>query len=288
MAKRSPPSSPLAPAKMTVEEMRRGIALLGRRMAEVEKFDPQATSAHDLGGLERAIDEALERTFGTSSSDYKRYCKAAHFDRGPLNMGNPWGRSGPEDRMRYVVEGRQRSIALLKEAIRVLEERLEDENASPTLPHPAFPAPEPTTNKNIFIVHGHDHAAREAVARVVEKLGLGAIILSEQTNQGRTLIEKFEALSDVGFAIILLTPDDVGGTSGETMRPRARQNVILELGYFVGKLSRRKVCALVGSRDLEVPSDTHGIVWIYLDEAWQFRLARELRDAGYSVDLNAL
>lgn len=113
-------------------------------------------------------------------------------------------------------------------------------------------------------------------------------VLSEQANQDRTIIEKFEAHSDVGFAIVLLTADDVGGVSADTIRPRARQNVILELGYFVGRLTRSKVCALVGSRDLEVPSDTHGIVWVYWDQPWQLLIAKELKAAGCEVDLNAL
>lgn len=102
---------------------------------------------------------------------------------------------------------------------------------------------EPAARK-IFIVHGHDEGAREAVARYVERLGFEPIILHEQASQGRTIIEKIEAHSDVGFAIVLLTPDDFGGRKGEEAKDRARQNVLLELGYFVGRLGRARVCAL--------------------------------------------
>jgi hypothetical protein len=101
-------------------------------------------------------------------------------------------------------------------------------------------ASEPAARK-AFIVHGRDDGAREAVARYVEKLGFEAIILHEQANQGRTIIEKIEAHRDVGFAVVLLTPDDVGSIKGEALQPRARQNVLLELGYFVGRLGRSRV-----------------------------------------------
>ena len=90
-------------------------------------------------------------------------------------------------------------------------------------------------SKKVFIVHGHDEAAKESVARFLEKLKLEPIILHEQPNSGRTLIEKFEVYADVGFAVVLLTPDDVGSPASEaragSMKHRARQNVILELGY---------------------------------------------------------
>jgi len=204
--------------------------------------------------------------------------------------GDIWGRgrSAPADRTHYVEDGRKQSIALLNAAIQVLEERLSDEEASLSLKQDYRESQQTASNRKVFIVHGHNSAVREAVARFVERLGFEAVILSEQANQGRTIIEKFEAHSDVGFAIVLLTADDVGGVSADTIRPRARQNVILELGYFVGRLTRSKVCALVGSRDLEVPSDTHGIVWVYWDQPWQLLIAKELKAAGCEVDLNAL
>lgn len=144
----------------------------------------------------------------------------------------------------------------------------------------------PTTNK-VFIVHGHDGEARETVARFLEKMGFQAIILHEQANQGRTVIEKVEANGDVGFAVVLLTPDDVGCAKGGEPEPRARQNVLLELGYFIGRLGRAKVCALKRG-ELEIPSDFAGVVWEKMDNnsGWKLALARELKAAGHGVDLN--
>lgn len=143
----------------------------------------------------------------------------------------------------------------------------------------------------VFIVHGHDEGAKYAVARFIQQLGLEAIILQEQSEQGRTIIEKFEDYADVDFAVVLLTPDDVGAsqTSKDVLQPRARQNVILELGFFIGKLGRKHVCALYKG-DVERPSDVSGVLWTLMDDhdAWQFKLAREMKQAGLEIDMNKL
>ena len=147
---------------------------------------------------------------------------------------------------------------------------------------------EPSDRGRVFIVHGRDEAPREKVARLIEKLGLEAVILHEQANRGMTVPEKLEKFGNVGHAVVLLTPDDVGREKSETEeRSRARQNVILELGYFVGRLGRERVTALLKD-DLEMPSDYLGVVYTRFDEhgAWCLKLARELQSSGYAVDLN--
>ncbi len=102
-----------------------------------------------------------------------------------------------------------------------------------------------TVSDRVFVVHGHDEAPREMVARFLEKLGLVAVILHEQASRGRTVIEKVEEHGDVAFAVVLLTPDDEGRSrGGGELMPRARQNVVLELGYFLARLGRDRVCAL--------------------------------------------
>lgn len=143
-------------------------------------------------------------------------------------------------------------------------------------------------SKRVFIVHGHDVAARESVARFLEKIGLEVVILHEQANQGRTIIEKVEANADVGFAVVLLTPDDEGRSLGQiALEPRARQNVLLELGYFIARLGRANVCALRKGH-VEIPSDFAGVVWTPMDDnaGWKAELAKELRAAGYAIDWN--
>ncbi|MGC4038121.1 MAG: nucleotide-binding protein [Chitinophagaceae bacterium] len=130
-------------------------------------------------------------------------------------------------------------------------------------------------NNNVFIVHGHNIEIQQSVARVIEKLGLNVIILQEQPNEGKTVIEKFESNSNVGFAIILLTDDDEGKAKTQIdLQKRARQNVILELGYFIGKLGRGRVLPLY-SEGVELPSDIHGVLYVPIDKAanWKFSIS---------------
>jgi predicted nucleotide-binding protein len=114
--------------------------------------------------------------------------------------------------------------------------------------------------QSVFVVHGHDEAALQTVARFLERLGLGAIILKEQPGIGRTIIEKFEDhAGKVGFAVVLLTPDDIAGSAAapaSEMRPR--QNVLFELGYFVAKLGRGRTCLLRKGRDRDTARATVG------------------------------
>ncbi|BAU28225.1 putative nucleotide-binding protein with TIR-like domain [Aneurinibacillus soli] len=146
-----------------------------------------------------------------------------------------------------------------------------------------------TSNRKIFIVHGQDNETKLTVTRFLEKLDFEPVILHEQANQGRTIIEKFEANSDVSFAIVLLTPDDIGykKEQPEEAKSRARQNVIFELGFFMGRLGRNKVCALIKG-DLEILSDIQGVVYTTMAGSWEIELARELSQAGLEVDFNKL
>ena len=154
----------------------------------------------------------------------------------------------------------------------------------------ALRPPRTASRSGVFIVHGHNEAARQSVVRVIEGQSLEAIVLHEQPSGGKTLIEMLEVNSDVGFAVVLLTPDDVGrATEAAVDNPRARQNVILELGYFIGKIGRPNVCVLYKG-DVELPSDFFGVVYVPMDDAgaWQFKLVKELDHAGFSVDTNKL
>ena len=142
----------------------------------------------------------------------------------------------------------------------------------------------------VFIVHGHDETMKLEVARFIEKLGFEAIILHEQVNSGLTIIEKIEKFSNVGFGIVLYSPCDVGSENKVNAKKklRARQNVIFEHGYLIAKLSRTNVCALVKD-DIELPGDISGVIYInYDDSSWIFKVAQELKNAEYNVDMNKL
>lgn len=139
----------------------------------------------------------------------------------------------------------------------------------------------------VFIVHGHDGELKQSVARIIEKQEIKAIILSEQANKGRTVIEKFEDYSDVSGAICLFTADDLGKAKKDLVdNTRARQNVVLETGYFMGKLGRDHV-VILADKGIEMPSDLLGVV--YTDTgSWNLDLLKELKAMGYTIDPNKL
>jgi predicted nucleotide-binding protein len=270
----------------TPEELRLGIDRLTKRLGEVSAFDPTSVTEQNnipqVEALSAAVDDSLIRTFGADTLDYRRYSDAAYFDNGPHNYAYHVPIS---DVHASLSRSKARSLALLTQAIASLEERLAEYRA--TSPLDIMPEPQRAFERKVFVVHGHDDGAREAVARFLEQIGFAAIILHEQANQGRTIIEKVEAHGDVGFAVVLLTPDDEGGKKGETSNPRARQNVVLELGYFIGRLGRERVCALTRG-NVEIPSDFAGVVYEPFDASggWRQALGRELQAAGFEIDWN--
>ena len=265
-----------------------------------DAFDPQKVQKRyrvpEVMALEAAIDEALTAAFGHGTVEYRRYSDAATLDHGPriARLAPAFGSgyapnfdaSEAHDARRYFAEGKEQSIVLLRQAIRSLEEEIAGDDA---LPHALPPQPDATLPNNaVFVVHGHDEGPREAVARFIERLGFNAIILHERPNKGRTIISKFrEEAVGVGFAVVLITPDDVGRAIEESeLRPRARQNVIFELGFFVGALGPERVAALVKG-DVELPSDYDGVVYISMEnEDWRTKLAKELQAARYEIDWN--
>ncbi|HEY1257408.1 MAG TPA: nucleotide-binding protein, partial [Terracidiphilus sp.] len=140
----------------------------------------------------------------------------------------------------------------------------------------------------VFVVHGHDHGSKETVARFLTQLELDPIILHEKPNEGRTIIEKFEHHANVAFAVVILSPDDVGFAKNapETKEQRARQNVIFELGFFVGKLGRIRTFALL-LPGVTKPSDFDGVLYIPMQgDSWKMEIVRELKAAGLDVDAN--
>jgi predicted nucleotide-binding protein len=172
--------------------------------------------------------------------------------------------------------------------LRSLHERL-DYAESPAPPAPEAPTVARDVGPGVFLVHGHDVAATQTVARFLDRVTEpGATVLAEQPDQGKTIIEKFEQYaSQAGYAVVLLTSDDEGRKrdSAAELRPRARQNVVLELGFFIGVLGRGRV-ALLYEQSVELPSDISGVLYLSLDPsgAWKTKLAREMMEAGVGVN----
>lgn len=153
-----------------------------------------------------------------------------------------------------------------------------------------------TTNNRVFVVHGHDELAKANLEIFLTEIGLEPIVLHRQADAGLTIIEKFEKHSDVGYAFILLTADEMAYLRSEEAKSdserkkeyRARPNVIFEFGYFVGKLGRSKVCCL-HKGDVTLPSDVHGMIYKKFRESVEevaFSIIKDLRASGYDIKMN--
>lgn len=268
-------------ARLSQQDIGRGIRRLERQLEAVRNFNPATLDRKDPYSTTRPLGESIEtaltETFGHDTVEYFRFRRAARFEW-PISMI----RETPhEEKVQAVSQARTASIQLLEAALSLLHERQSDwEDEVAVVDNKSLVG----TSQRIFIVHGHDNEPKEAAARFLQKLGLDPIILHEQANKGRTIIQKFrDEAADVGFALVLMTPDDevAGGAR------RARQNVILELGFFLGALGPDRVAAIVKG-DVERPSDFDGVVYIPFDAGWKVAVSKELEAAGYTVDWNVV
>jgi predicted nucleotide-binding protein len=296
MARRPTSSSEPPPANLSPDQMRAGIERLRRRIAELTAFDVSLISKRADPGivaLETSIEETLQRVFGAGTLEMRRYSSAATLHQRVVAMSATFGRGngGPSaaELQREFSSLRARSVALLEQAVRGLEEEISERDQLDQ-PPVTKAAPERSPRK-VFLVHGHDEAALHAVARFLEQLELEAIVLREQPDQGRTIIEKFEdCANQVGFAVVLMTPDDIAASaSAPASATRARQNVIFELGYFAGKLGRGRAC-LLRKGNVEIPSDLYGVIYTDFDDAdgWKLKLVREFKAAKLDFDANRM
>jgi len=265
-----------------LERIELGQELIKRPITNVEELEQNSKDFYKWNDYNS---EYLKQSFNNEHSEYK-----TNYDRVNqlFGFGDAVYDNSPQKKLRDLKEKIQNKVSYLEKLIdktELLKSEVEDVYEKVE----QIPSVE-IDNNNIFIVHGHNIEILQSVARAIEKLGLNPIILHEKANAGKTIIEKFEANSKVGFAIILLTDDDEGKSKLDIdLKRRARQNVVLELGYFIGKLGRNRVLPLY-SDGVEVPSDIHGLLYVPIDNSgnWKFSLVKELKAANYNVDANKL
>ena len=226
---------------------------------------------------ETVTKDYLTKIFGSLSPNVSAVMDVGKYGSFPMNAGEDYWEN-------HRAESLGRQITILNGLLEVLQTEI-TLDTSETVRVTYTP-----TGLRTFLVHGKDEAVLEGTARFLEKLGVPTTILHEQPDQGRTIIEKFVDHSDVAFAVVLLTPDDRGSIASakfEEQKLRARQNVVFELGYFIGKLGRNRVCALY-REGVEIPSDYAGVLFVLLDEngAWKLKLAKEMKAAGLQIDMN--
>jgi predicted nucleotide-binding protein len=197
-------------------------------------------------------DPNVEEFVNRSNTAFEAFRKQRESTPGAFQIGDLWNRQ----------------TQLIQGYINQLQ--IENDTGPPfVLPDPVAEKVTPTPSKKIFIVHGHDGELKEATARLVSKLKLEPIVLHEQVRKGRPIIENFSIhAKESGFAVVLLTADDVGSLGNveqhAALQPRARQNVVFEMGFFFGLLGQGRVCAIY-DHGVEMPSDLGGILYIPYD-----------------------
>jgi predicted nucleotide-binding protein len=259
------------------DEKQRALQQLKELRAEADTIDYSWEDTEKLKRWKLAAESALRHLFDEKSTFLGEFGIISWYPQVVYN-GTP-----KSEWVGQFMRGLSESKAVMSAAIQEAEDYgigQEPREREVVVPATAFA-------RKAFVVHGHDNEMKETVARFLEKIEIEPIILHEQANLGQTIIEKIASNADVPFTIVLLSPDDVGAAVNDrdNLQPRARQNVVLELGYFLGK-SRSRVCALVRSR-IELPSDIHGIVYVPFEgDTWKIQIVRELKALGIDVDAN--
>ena len=257
---------------------------ISRALEEIPGLMDLHTGSPEFQKWVRNTQVAITYTFETNSANRQDFDQISY----PPDMAGAGATSSLYNSLYR--NGLNRAKALLEYMIEEIEEYWPDDSPRHAISEAPVIAEQQVSNR-VFVVHGRDDGARDTVARFLDGLELEPVILQEQPSEGRTIIEKFEDHSDVGFAVVLCTPDDVGALASDpdNLRPRPRQNVVLELGFFLGKLGRNKVCALLNGV-MDMPSDYGGVLYIPLDaaEGWKLTLARELRAAGMAIEMNRI
>jgi predicted nucleotide-binding protein len=252
----------------------RAVELLTRQIEQIDKLLQLRTDDPEVAKWENFTEQIIIKAFGEPHDNLSAFISAKY-------VGDLWANMSDQALQENFQKGLNKRKSLLEGFVEQLKVFGSYEESQPSV--------KKHLSKKIFIVHGHDERAKSEFALILTRLGLEPIILHEQPSQGMTVIEKLEKHSDVGFAFILLTPDDKGCKGGQenNLLPRARQNVVFEFGLFVGKLGRNRVCCLY-TGNVELPSDLHGLVYLPFNNSVneiQLDIVKELRAAGYEVNI---
>ena len=264
--------------KVLDERIALGEEIFNRQVSTQDAFKK---NREDFSNWNDYNSEYLKHSFNKECNEYKK----RYDDAGSFSFAFIGGRTSPAQELKEFkdkVNYKLGNLKKLRAKTDLLKSKIQEK----------YPLAEKLMSLNksqVFIVHGHDDEAKIKTARFIEKLGLKPIILQEQASGSKTVIEKIEVYSNVGFGIILYTPCDIGGKKEENpnLKNRARQNVVFEHGFLIGKIGRQNVCALVKD-EVETPNDISGVVYVKMDDddAWHLRIARELKNSGYEIDLN--
>lgn len=254
----------------------RKISLIDGQIAQANDGSPD-----DFDAWQHRTEVVLRSIFQVGSPTYEKF-QSVHY--------SPMIWTENTDSRPYRVNGIRQAVTILESA--KLELEIEQEVTPPTPAESV--SPKAANSERVFIVHGQDEGRKYELESYLQKLLSGApVILHQEPNAGQVLIEKLEAsASSIGYAVVLLTGDDLGRAKQlekQDEKPRARQNVVFEMGFFLGLLGRQRMAVLY-EPGVELPSDLNGLVYIPLDAAggWKGKLASEMDHSGLHVDWSAI
>lgn len=261
-------------------ESQKSIELFKQQISKIDQLLTMCYDDPEVNKWDNFTEQLIIKTFGKPHDNLNAFYSS--------QFGGPiFGGMSTSQLQQHYIKARENIRKLLEGFVEQLEAFAPIAAKETLLPNTQKQHSRPISNK-VFIVHGHDDKAKTELALILTRLKLDPVILHEQASEGMTVIEKLEKHSDVGFAFVLLTPDDMGKEQGDTNeKPRARQNVVFEFGLFVGKLGRKSVCCLY-TGDTELPTDLRGLVYIpyktSVNEV-QLDIVKELRAAGHEISL---
>jgi predicted nucleotide-binding protein len=247
-----------------------------------EKLSNLAVDEPEFKAWKDDVIRFLKRKYGVGSHEATSFDEIEYYNfYGVVDVINGTWQGNKSKEKALFQKGLKTAILYLKnyESDNVIEKNENSTNKEITI-----------NNENIFIVHGRNDGIKAQIANFLLKLNIKPIILHEQINKGQTIIEKFEKHSDVKAAVVLFTDDDVGKFKNDSeLEKRARQNVIFEAGYFIGKLGREYTIILL-EKGLRIPSDLDGYTYFEIDEKqrWQLDVAKELKGIGFNINMNDL
>ena len=230
-----------------------------------------------ISGIDKEFDRwyrstrvCISKIFGERSAHYEEFLS--------IKFSPEFANSSQEQKRDAIIAGLNRVAGVLESMIEEIQNYCDKEQPS------VVRIESNSQSKQIFVVHGRDKSTKEAASKFLQELDLEPVILDEQASGGATIIEKFERYANVQYALVLLTPDDEGSLRGENINPRARQNVIFEMGFFIARLGRERVIVLKRG-EIEIPSDYAGVLCIELDDndEWKKELIKELKNAGCEI-----
>lgn len=292
MARRTPtPPPPKQPAELLVprdearariqERQSKGLEIRREQIGSLEDYERVRAEYRKWDDFNT---ELLKRIFSTEefSKEYD-YWGGGIMAIGPTSLG--------ED-IADLHKDIERKIQRLDSIVERLELIPVTHSAEPLAP-PIASADAKAKSLKVFVVHGHDDTAKTNLEVFLREIGLEPIVLHRQADEGLTIIEKFEKHADVGYAFILLTPDEIAYIRSDDAKPdaernkefRARPNVIFEFGYFVGKLGRSKVCCLY-TGNVTLPSDLSGIIYKKYESSIEevaYSILKDLKASGYKA-----